>query len=82
MRFKALPVGSRFQALHEQQARASVWMNGLVIAGAVVAFGVDVLLTVLPRPAIVFSGSRAPSPRSNRHGWRVASIGAKSSSAV
>jgi hypothetical protein len=52
--FRALPPGERFQTIHRQQARAPVWVKGLMIAGAVIALGIGVVLSVMPGPAIVF----------------------------
>jgi hypothetical protein len=57
--FKALPPGERFQTIHQQQARAPVWVKGLMVAGAVIALGIGVVLTVMPGPAIVFFGLAA-----------------------
>jgi hypothetical protein len=53
---KALPAGKRFQTVHEQQQGAPTWVKAVVIAGAVISFGIGVLLTVLPGPAFVFFG--------------------------
>ncbi len=52
--FKALPVGKRFQSVHEQQSDAPPWVKVAVLAGAVVSLGIGVLLTFIPGPAIVF----------------------------
>ena len=52
--FKALPAGERFQTIHQQRAHAPVWVKAIMIGGAVVAFGIGVVLTVMPGPAIVF----------------------------
>ena len=57
--FKALPAGERFATLHEQQTDAPAWIRGLMIAGAVLALGIAVLLSVLPGPAIVFYAAAA-----------------------
>jgi len=53
---KAYPPGKRFQTVHEQQKNAPAWVKPVVIAGAVVAFGIGVLLSILPGPAFVFYG--------------------------
>ena len=52
--FKAHPAGERFQTIHRQQAGASRWLKAAMIAGAVIAFAVGIVLTVLPGPAVVF----------------------------
>jgi hypothetical protein len=52
--FKASPAGKRFQTVHDQQADAPAWVKPLMIAGAVIAFGIGVVLTVVPGPAVVF----------------------------
>jgi hypothetical protein len=52
--FKLSPVGRRFQIVHERQAHRPAWVKALMINGAFAAFGVGVVLTVLPGPAVVF----------------------------
>ena len=54
--FKALPAGERFQSVHEQQSDAPPWVKVVVIAAAMVTFGIGVVLTFIPGPAIVFFG--------------------------
>jgi hypothetical protein len=54
--FEALPAGKRFQTIYEQQRGAPAWVKPVVIAGAVISFGIGVLLSVLPGPAFVFYG--------------------------
>jgi hypothetical protein len=51
---KALPPGERFQTVNEQQSGGPAWVRPVVIAGAVIAFGIGILLSVLPGPAFVF----------------------------
>jgi hypothetical protein len=53
---KALPVGRRFQSVHERQADAPAWVKPLVLGGAVLAFGIGVVLSIIPGPAFVFFG--------------------------
>jgi hypothetical protein len=53
---KALPVGRRFQSVHERQADAPAWVKPLVLGGAVLAFGIGVVLSIIPRPAFVVFG--------------------------
>lgn len=53
---KSYPPGKRFQTVHEQQKDAPAWVKPVVIAGAVVAFGIGVLLSIMPGPAFVFYG--------------------------
>jgi hypothetical protein len=52
--FKAYRAGTRFQTIHRQQAGASAWVKAATIGGAVIAFAVGIVLTVLPGPAVVF----------------------------
>jgi hypothetical protein len=54
--FKAYPAGERFQTVHKHQKDAPAWVKPVVIAGAIVAFGIGVLLSILPGPAFVFYG--------------------------
>lgn len=56
---KSYPIGKRFQTVHERQKGAPAWVRPAVIAGAVVAFGIGVLLSILPGPAFVFYGIAA-----------------------
>ena len=51
---KALPPGKRFQTVHEQQKGGPAWVKPVVIAGAVIAFAIGVVLSILPGPAFVF----------------------------
>jgi hypothetical protein len=53
---KALPVGHRFQTVHRRQADAPAWVKPLVLGGAVLAFGIGIVLAVIPGPAFVFFG--------------------------
>jgi hypothetical protein len=52
--FKAYAPGHRFQTIHEHQADAPAWVKPVVVAGAVLSFGIGVALSILPGPAIVF----------------------------
>ena len=51
---KALPPGKRFQTVHRRQSGAPAWVKPVVFAGALIAFAIGVLLTILPGPAVVF----------------------------
>lgn len=54
--FKALPVGERFQAVHEKQAGGPTWVKAVVVAAAVLSFAIGIVLMFIPGPAIVFFG--------------------------
>jgi hypothetical protein len=53
---KSYPPGKRFQTVYEKQKDAPAWVKPVVIAGAIVAFGIGVLLSIMPGPAFVFYG--------------------------
>lgn len=56
---KSFPIGKRFQTVHERQKGAPAWVKPLVITGAVAAFAIGVVLSIMPGPAFVFYGLAA-----------------------
>jgi hypothetical protein len=55
-KFKALPVGKRFQKLHEQQKGAPAWVKPVLIAAAVLSLAAGIVLLFIPGPAFIFLG--------------------------